>query len=95
MKKKIMKRSSLKIFLMLVLAFTSSYSREHKGAVIANELGLRAGSKAIIQWERIFKSPRKRKRFKIDQLSKEEQEALKEYLIRHAIDSDHPTVAGA
>jgi hypothetical protein len=83
-----------KVFLILVLLSSFSFAKDLQGAKIAKELGLRAGSKAIIQWERVFKSPRKKKRLKINNLSKEEQEALKEYLIRHAIDSDHPTVAG-
>jgi len=61
---------------------------------IAKELNLIPGKKAIIQWERVFKSERKMKKYGIDKLTKLEQKELKEYLLNHAADSDHPTVAG-
>ncbi len=61
---------------------------------IAHELKLVPGRKAIIQWERVFKSERKIKKYGIDKLSKNEKKELKEYLLNHAADSDHPTVAG-
>jgi ribosomal protein L32 len=61
---------------------------------LAKKLHLSAGTKAIIQWERVFKSKRKMKRYKIDTLSTNEKNKLKEYLIKHAIDSDKPMVAG-
>ena len=61
---------------------------------LASDLALVAGKKAIIQWERVFKSERKMKKYGIDTLSKTEQIELEEYLLAHAADSDHPTVAG-
>ena len=61
---------------------------------IAKKLHLIAGRKAIIQWERIFKSDRKMKKYGVDKLSEKEKTALKNYLLDHAADSDHPTVAG-
>lgn len=61
---------------------------------LASKLKLVPGKKAIIQWERVFKSERKMKKYGIDKLSKEQQVALQEYLLSHAADSDHPTVAG-
>ena len=61
---------------------------------IAKQLHLIPASKAMMQWERVFKSKRKLKRYKIDTLNEEQQMQLKEYLIDHAIDSDQPTVAG-
>ncbi len=61
---------------------------------LAKKLHLIAGKKAIIQWERVFKSNRKMKKYGIDKLSKEEKVSLKNYLLDHAADSDHPTVAG-
>jgi len=64
------------------------------GREIAKKLGLSASSKAIIQWERIFKKKRKMKKYGIDKLSDEEKAALKEYLISHAADSDAPEAAG-
>jgi len=57
-------------------------------------LNLSAASKASMQWERVFKSERKMKRYGIANLSEEEKKRLKHYLIMHAIDSDQPTVAG-
>jgi hypothetical protein len=81
---------SIVMFFILFSMLNASQNPED----IAKRLGLSAGSKAIVQWERVFKSKRKMKRYKIDTLSKIEQEALKNYLIDHAIDSDHPTVAG-
>lgn len=62
--------------------------------VVVSELNLSAGSKAAIQWKRVFKSERKMKRYKIDTLDSKTKVMLQEYLINHAIDSDQPTVAG-
>jgi hypothetical protein len=84
----------IRIFIVSVLLSSTLFSNDKSGEEIAKRLGLRAGSKAILQWERVFKSSRKMKRYNIDKLSPEEKEKLKEYLIEHAIDSDHPTVAG-
>ena len=61
---------------------------------LAKRLNLMPGYKAMAQWERIFKSKRKMKRYKIDILSSDERKKLERYLINHAIDSDYPTVAG-
>jgi hypothetical protein len=62
--------------------------------ILVKKLNLSPASKAIIQWERVFKSDRKMKRYKINNLTMSEKEKLEEYLINHAIDSDAPTVAG-
>ncbi len=62
--------------------------------LVAKDLNLSAGSKAAIQWKRVFKSERKMKRYKIDTLDDAIKISLEEYLINHAIDSDKPTVAG-
>jgi len=84
-----------KIFLLLILSVTFIYADvKEDGCFLAKKLSLNAASKAIIQWERVFRSDRKMKRYKIDTLSTKEREMLKKYLINHAIDSDHPTVAG-
>ena len=61
---------------------------------LAKRLNLMAGYKAMAQWERIFKSKRKMKRYKIDTLSESEKKVLKEYLLSHAADSDKPKFAG-
>jgi hypothetical protein len=64
------------------------------GKAIANKLGLSASSKATVQWERVFKKQRKMKKYGIDKLSDDEKNALKQYLISHAADSDAPEAAG-
>ena len=82
------------IFMILFSAQLLEANQHYTGEYLAKKMGVNAGSKAIMQWERVFKSKRKMKRYKFDQLSTQEQEILKNYLINHAIDSDHPTVAG-
>jgi len=84
-----------KLFLSVLLLNCLIYASEEEGEILAKKLHLNAASKAIIQWERVFRSDRKMKRYKINILSEKEKETLKKYLIDHAIDSDHPTVAGA
>ena len=79
------------LFITYLLCGTFAYASP---ALIAKELHLVAGKKAIIQWERVFKSKRKMKKYGIDKLSKTQQIELKKYLLDHAADSDHPTVAG-
>jgi len=76
------------LFVPLVVA------QEDDVAALAKSLHLNAGSKAIMQWERVFQSKRKLKRYKLDSLSQEQRQRLKKYLINHAIDSDQPTIAG-
>ena len=61
---------------------------------LAKELNLYAGTKATIQWERVFSSTRHMKRYKIDSFSQEIRDQLKKYLIEHAADSDQPVVPG-
>ena len=61
---------------------------------LCHKLHLIPGEKAMIQWQRVFKSLRKLKKYGLDTFDKETKERLKEYLINHAADSDHPTVAG-
>lgn len=75
--------------LILSLSLWSSNGEE-----LAKEYDLIAGTKAIKQWERLFKRDRKLKRLGLDKLSKEDLNSLKEYLIKHAADSDQPKAAG-
>jgi len=51
-------------------------------------------SKAVIQWERIFSSDKRKQKYKIDQLTPAVQQQLKNYLIQHAADSSQPMVPG-
>jgi len=83
-------RVNILIFIVVVCGTSLHASAED----IAKKLHLVAGKKAIIQWERVFKSDRKMKKYGIDKLSEDEQKILKKYLLDHAADSDHPTVAG-
>jgi len=64
------------------------------GQLLAKQLNISACSKASVQWIRIFTKERKLKKYGIDTLNSKEQEALKEYLINHAADSDLPESAG-
>jgi len=84
----------MKFLTLFFLLFISLNADESSVVTLAKSLHLSAGSKAIIQWERIFTSERKMKRYKLDKLKPKEREALKAYLIKHAIDSDQPTIAG-
>ena len=61
---------------------------------LANELNLYAGTKASVQWERIFSSDRRLKRYGLDTLEYEKLVELKYYLIKHAADSKQPIVPG-
>ena len=79
---------------MLALSLFASLSFAGEGRDLSIKLHLNAGAKAIRQWKRIFKKPKKMKRYGIDKLSPQEREALKEYLLNHAADSDHPEAAG-
>jgi len=79
---------------LLLFIFFSINLNAFDAESIAKDLNLSAGSKAIVQWKRVFKSERKMKRYKIYTLSSEVKKSLEEYLINHAIDSDKPTVAG-
>ena len=79
---------------ILALSLFASLSFANEGRELAIKLHLNASSKAIRQWQRVFKKKRKMKRYGIDKLSPQEREALKEYLLNHAADSDHPEAAG-
>lgn len=61
---------------------------------LAIELDLYAGTKASIQWERIFSSQRRMQKYNLDKLSKELRNDLKSYLVKHAADSEQPMVPG-
>ena len=82
-------------FLLLIFTLTPLiYASDYTTAQLTKSLNIFAGSKAIVQWERVFQSERKMKRYKINTLSSEDKDILKKYLIKHAIDSDQPIMAG-
>jgi hypothetical protein len=80
--------------LLIVLTISSTNLFAKSGKELAVQLGLDASSKASRQWERVFKKERKMKKYGIDALSGNDKKALKDYLISHAADSDHPEAAG-
>jgi antitoxin component of MazEF toxin-antitoxin module len=82
----------IKSILLLCIYTTSTYALDIKK--IAKELNLKAGTKASVQWKRVFSSPRHMKRYKVDTLDERTRELLKSYLIQHAADSDQPIVPG-
>lgn len=79
--------------LILLLLLTSILADEDVSA-LAKNLNLYAGTKASIQWERIFSSERRLKRYNLDKLNENELTKLKNYLIKHAADSKQPIVPG-
>ena len=81
------------VFLLSCLFFTT-YSWAKDPKKIIKELSLVPASKASVQWERIFKSERKLKKYRLNGLTPKERDDLKRYLISHAADSDLPQYAG-
>ena len=80
------------IIFLLFLSLQTLYADKVKD--LAKELNLQAGTKASIQWKRIFSSTRHMKRYKIDHLNQTTRDLLERYLIEHAADSDQPIVPG-
>ncbi len=82
---------------VLHLAFFSLFSATLYASEIeqlASDLNLHAGTKATVQWERVFSSPRHMKRYKIDYLPQDVRDKLKKYLIQYAADSEQPMIPG-
>ena len=52
---------------------------------LASKLGLFAGTKATVQWERVFASPRRMRAYKLDTIPQDQINELKIYLIEHAL----------
>ena len=61
---------------------------------LAVNLNLQAGTKASVQWKRIFSSERRQVQYNINGLNEEQKLRLEKYLINHAADSDQPIVPG-
>ena len=79
--------------LFYVLLFSTALSANDIG-VLAKKLSLYGGSKAAIQWERVFSSERHLIRYKLDSLAQDTREELKKYLVDHSADSQQPIVPG-
>jgi len=61
---------------------------------LAKKLNLYPGTKASIQWERIFSSQRHMQKYKLNSLPETTLIKLKTYLVTHSADSDQPIVPG-
>ncbi len=81
--------------IFLGLAFLSTNLTAKTGYELAKELELKASSKAMKQWERIFKKERKMARYGIDGLTDEERKNLKTYLLDNSADSEQADIAGS
>lgn len=81
----------IRIFIAFIAVTSMLYAN---GKESAKDLGLNPSSKAIKQWQRVFKKERKMKKLGIDKLSAADKKALEQYLENHAADSDHPEAAG-
>lgn len=81
---------------LVTLLFTTLNATPQDENVIslAKELNLYAGTKAKIQWKRIFTSQRHMERYHINTLSDEDRALLMKFLILHAADSEQPIVPG-
>ena len=84
-----------KVLLLLFLFVPTLFADSDDSIVkVCVELDLVPASKAIVQWERVFSSEKRKSRYGIDQLSLEVQQLLKTYLVEHAADSSQPMVPG-
>ena len=84
----------MKIFAVIIFLVVTANAQDASIEKISGDLGLVPASKAIVQWERVFSSERRIKKYKIDTLTLVEQEELKNYLLLHAADSNQPMVPG-
>lgn len=82
------------IKLIFILLLSIDVIADEDMSDIAKNLNLYAGTKASIQWERIFSSERRLKRYKLDEIDTNKLIRLKSYLIKHAADSKQPVVPG-
>ncbi len=80
--------------LSLIVFFTSLSASSISAPALAKKLNLYAGTKASVQWERIFSSQRRLQKYGLDTLEYDELIELKYYLIKHAADSKQPIVPG-
>ncbi len=79
---------------VLFICTVNASAWQQEAAQLAQQLQLVPGTKASIQWKRIFNSAPRRKRYGLDTLSQEQLQQLRRYLIEHAADSPKPIVPG-
>ena len=78
--------------LIIISSFTNLSASSISG--LAEKFNLFAGTKASVQWERVFSSDRRLKRYGLDSLEYDKLVELKHYLIKHSADSKQPIVPG-
>lgn len=83
-----------KLSLFIISLFLTTVLQADNISKLAIEMNLYAGTKASVQWERIFSSKRKIKEHGLDKLKADELKKLKEYLISHSADSKQPVIPG-
>lgn len=79
---------------IIFIPLLASSRQSESIAQLAKGLNLYGGTKATIQWRRVFSSPRHLKRYKLEYLDQATRDQLEEYLIQHAADSEQPIVPG-
>lgn len=84
----------VRIFLFSLLLGSSVYANDDEMAKVCKEMKIVPASKAIVQWQRVFSSEKRKEQYGFDQLPPEVQEHLKVYLVQHAADSSQPMVPG-
>ena len=82
------------ILFTILISIFSSCLYANSIVKLAQDLHLYPGTKAIVQWKRVFSSKRHLNRYKLTNLSQETRNKLKNYLVKHAIDSKQPIVPG-
>lgn len=82
------------LFLAALTLNASNHMNSHEMQNLANNLRLFAGTKASVQWERIFSTERRLKKYNLMHLPQDVRNQLKNYLILHAADSDRPIIPG-
>ncbi|WP_428739893.1 hypothetical protein [Sulfurimonas sp.] len=89
-----MKKISTIIIYFLCSSSLFSSSNYQNIEQLAKSLKLFGGTKASVQWEKIFSSQRHLKRYHLEHLDHNTKEQLQHYLIQHAADSKQPIVPG-
>jgi hypothetical protein len=85
----------MKVILSISILLSSYiFADDEAMQALTKELNIYPGSKATIQWNRIFSSQRHLKRYNLNTISKKRRDELQLYLIKHAADSQQPIVPG-
>ena len=87
-------RSNIVVIYFFIVVTTLHANNSVDVVALASKLNLFAGTKATVQWERVFSSDRRMKKYHLDTLASDKLYQLKIYLIEHAADSDQPIVPG-